>query len=148
MLIIVSCMSCEIKYWISFKCLILEWTLTNWWKYCYNLKMHWPMATKDNCEHQRVLFAKDYSSTNSWRDGSLPVTDTHTIPQGGGQCFRKLMIHVQTTTILYIYGGINFKSSSFFHMLSLCKFLLWINRKGVCITYNSKLPIIPYPITL
>ena len=34
----------------------------------------------------------------------------------------------------------------FFHMLSLCKFLLWVNRKGGCITYNSRLPIIPYPI--
>ena len=35
--------------------------------------------------------------------------------------------------------------SIFFHMLSLCNILLWVNKKGACITYDSKLPIIPYP---
>ena len=33
-------------------------------------------------------------------------------------------------------------------MLSLCNFLPWVNRKGACITYDSKLPIILYPIVL
>ena len=33
-------------------------------------------------------------------------------------------------------------------MLSLCNFLLSVNKKGACITYNSNLPIIPYPIVL
>ena len=36
----------------------------------------------------------------------------------------------------------------FFHMLSLCNFLLWVNRRGACITYNSKLPIISYSIKI
>ena len=40
------------------------------------------------------------------------------------QCVKKLRIHVRTTTILY--GGIIFNSLFFFHMLSLCNFLLWV----------------------
>ena len=34
------------------------------------------------------------------------------------------------------------------HMRSLCNFLLQVDKKRACITYNSKLPIIPYPIVL
>ena len=34
----------------------------------------------------------------------------------------------------------------FFHMLALCNFLLWVNKKKACIIYNYKLSITPYPI--
>ena len=64
----------------------------------------------------------------------------------GGQCVKELRIHVRTTTILY--GGITFNSLYSFHMLSLCNFIIWVNKEGACITNNSKLPIIPYPILL
>ena len=66
----------------------------------------------------------------------------------GGQCVKKLRIYVRATTILY--GGITFNSLFFFtcYHYVITKFLLWVNRKGACNTYNSKLPIIPYPIAL
>ena len=47
----------------------------------------------------------------------------------------------------YFIGGYYFQSF-LFHMLSLCNFLLWVNSKGAYITYNSKIPIITYPIVL
>jgi len=37
------------------------------------------------------------------------------------------------------YRGVLLSFFLFFHMLSLCNFLLWVNRKGTYITYNSKL---------
>ena len=40
----------------------------------------------------------------------------------------------------YFIRGYYFQVSSFCHMLSLCNFLLWVDRKRACITYNSKLP--------
>ena len=47
----------------------------------------------------------------------------------------------------YFIGGITF-NSFFFHMLSLCNFLLWIIKNEASITYNFKLLIIPYLIVL
>ena len=46
----------------------------------------------------------------------------------------------------YFIEGNYFEFPTFFHMISLCNFILWVNRKWACITYNSKLPsfFMPY----
>ena len=75
--------------------------------------------------------------------GLQDLTQHNNYISHGGQCVKELRIHVQPTTILY--GGIAF---NFFYMLSSCNFLLWVNKKRLCITHKSKLPIIPCPTVL
>ena len=94
---------------------------------------------------QWIIFVVFYVKAWTISINTNKTCDKFMFNHGGGiQCVKELRIHVRTTTILYMV----LLSKKKFHMLSLCNFLLWVNKKGACITYNSKLPILPYPTLL